>query len=362
MPKTIPKVAFIFMPTVRRLAPHVGGKYCWFEFSDRGLLPRPYVEIGVSAGAAAAASCLPPTHYNLRKAAEIYANLKPNDIVSWPWPIKIFAGLTVVSTLFPLANLIFKNRIEHLGDGHSVKKIGLTLGETLFSWLSIAGLNYFFWTQEAVTDNDRLRKLFLKNLDSRGIFNCDILFEALTTDVVTGEEVIFTNYRDEDKDPHRFVEAILASAAIVGSLPPSKIDGRFLSDGGVLSRIPLHRALAHNVDAIVVFRYQSTFEEQRGPFSWPKGLVRASEISETKGVAQLIKENYELRQRLGENLPPIFWLNIVDPDVKLPDIDLKNFSPDDMVEGMNIGYQTVKDNLPQLQEFFANLSQNPKQP
>ena len=355
--KTQPKVAFILMPTVQRLAAHVGGQCCWFEFSDKGLLPRPYVVIGVSAGAAAGASCLPPTPRNLRKAAEIYANLKPSDIVSLPWPIKIFAGLTVASTLFPLANLIFKNRMEDLEGGRSIKKIGLTLGETIAAWGSIAGLLWFFWNQEGVFDNRKLKNLFLTNLDfsKKGVFKSDILFEATTTDMKTGEEVFFTNYRKEDQDPGRLAKALLASAAIAGNLSPSRIDGRFLSDGGILSRIPLHRALAHDVDAIVVFRYQSTFKEEDGPFSWPKAIVRSAEISETQGIARLVRENYELRQKLGEKLPPIFWLNIIRQGVKMPDINLRSFSQDNMVEAMNIGYQTVEDNLPQLQEFFANL-------
>lgn len=342
------RVAFILMPTVRRLSAHVGALNACFELSQKGILPRPYIIIGVSAGAAAGAGCLPWTEDNLKAAANVFANLEPGKISSLPWVTKTLIASVAVTTLFPVANFALR-KVLSAKDGGDAEKFSLDLGETLASWFLIGVLQYFFWKGESVFSNNKLRQLFSKGpkrggLDLAGILNSDILFEIIATDMEKGEEVIFANYRKEDRDPKRFVEALLASTAIAGSLPPLRIDGRILADGGIASRLPLHRALHHGVDAIVVFYYHSVLEEERGPFSWPASIVRSTEISEAK-ASRLTLENYRLRSQLGENLPPLFRLTT---EERLPNIGLRNFTSDDMAEAMNVGYRAVYDNLDEL--------------
>ena len=254
--------------------------------------------------------------------------------------------MTALTTLFPMINFgirqLFKTK-------DNPEKFGLDFGETLTSWILTGALQYFFWNNESAFSNDRLRQLFTKGpklggLDLSGILSSDILFEVLATDLETGDEVIFTNYGTGGRDPERLVEALLASTAIAGSFPPSRIDGRILADGGIVSRLPLHRAVRHGVDAIVVFYYHSVLEMERGPFSWVDSVVRSTEISEAK-ASRLTLENYQLRRQLGEDLPLLFRLT---SEEKLPNIGLRNFSSANMVEAMNTGYRTVYDNLNEL--------------
>lgn len=345
------KVAIILMPTVRRFPTHVGALKACFELYEKGILPRPYIIIGVSAGAAAGACFLPWTKANSRTAANVLANLEASMISSLPWSTKILIASAVITTLFPVANFALRKALS-AKDGGNAEKFSLDLGETLTSWFLIGALQYFFWKGESVFSPNKLRWLFSKGperggLDLAGILNSDILFEIIATNLETGHEAVFTNYREEDRDPKRLVEALLASTAIAGSLPPSKIDGQILADGGISSRLPLHRAVHHGVDAIVVFAYHSVLEEEKGPFSWPACIVRSTEISEAK-ASRLTFENYQLRSQLGENLPPLFRLTT---EEKLPNVSLRNFTKSDMVEAMNIGYRAVYSNLEELQKI-----------
>lgn len=340
------KVAYILMPTVRRLWAHIGAMNACQEFSRKGLIPKPHIIIGVSAGAAAGASCLPWTEANLKKAAEVFANLKPGKLTSLPRPTKILTVLTAATTILPLVNYgvreVLKSRASNESEGFT-----LDLGETLTSWMLIAALQYFFWKNQSVFSSEKMHKLFLRGLDFEGNFNSDVLFEMTATDMERGEELVFTNYRKRDKNPERFVKALLASIAIAGTLPPSQIDGRILGDGGIISRLPLHRALNHDVDAIVVFDYHSMLEEEKGPLSWSGSIIRSTEISETTAT-RLTLENYHLRKQLGENLPPLLQLTIKDPKERLPKISLREFTKSDATESMNIGYNAVYDNLEEL--------------
>lgn len=349
------------MPTVRRLHAHVGALNACEELSRKGILPKPYIIIGVSAGAAAGASCLPWTEANLKTAAHTYAGLDSGKISYWPWPTAALAILSSVTTLYPVINYILRKALKSQESGKEAEKLGLYIGEIMTSWILIGLLQYFFWKSQSVFSNRKLRHLFFKGpenggLDLEGIFKSDVLFEMTATDVENAKEVIFTNYLEKDRDPERFVEALLASTSTVGSFPPSKIDGRILGDGGIISRLPIHRALHHDVDAIVVFYYHSIFEREKGPFSWLESIIRSTEISETVATC-LMLENYQLRRNLGEklpsgkNLPPLFKLSVKDPRSRLPNIGLRNFKRQHAIKAMNIAYNAVYDNLEDLKKI-----------
>jgi NTE family protein len=50
------------------------------------------------------------------------------------------------------------------------------------------------------------------------------------------------------------VEAIMASAAVPGLLPPAEVDGEHYLDGGIVNSIPLGRAVALGADRIFVLQ------------------------------------------------------------------------------------------------------------
>lgn len=74
-----------------------------------------------------------------------------------------------------------------------------------------------------------------------------IPFRAVATDLMSGEEIIFS------EGPLR--QAVMASCAVPGAIEPLKSGKRLLSDGGIVSSVPIraaHKAGAHIVIAVTV--------------------------------------------------------------------------------------------------------------
>jgi NTE family protein len=70
-----------------------------------------------------------------------------------------------------------------------------------------------------------------------------IPFCATSTDLNSGEEFVFT------KGPLR--QAIAASCALPGILPPVEVDGRFLVDGGWVDAVPVEPAVQLGADFVI---------------------------------------------------------------------------------------------------------------
>jgi NTE family protein len=50
------------------------------------------------------------------------------------------------------------------------------------------------------------------------------------------------------------VDAVVASAAVPGLLPPAEVDGEHFLDGGIVNSIPLGRAVARGADRVFVLQ------------------------------------------------------------------------------------------------------------
>jgi NTE family protein len=91
---------------------------------------------------------------------------------------------------------------------------------------------------------DGLRRLIDTNLTYDRLEDALIPIHIVTTDVLSGEEVVLAT-----GDPRL---AVLASAAIPGIFPTVTIDGRALFDGGVADNTPISQAVALGADRVVV--------------------------------------------------------------------------------------------------------------
>jgi NTE family protein len=70
-----------------------------------------------------------------------------------------------------------------------------------------------------------------------------IPFRAVATDLLRGELVVLKE--------GSLRRSILASSAVPGALPPVEINGRQLSDGGIISVVPVNCALEEGADAVI---------------------------------------------------------------------------------------------------------------
>ena len=106
-----------------------------------------------------------------------------------------------------------------------------------------------------------------------------VRFGAVTLDIDTAQEVILTT-----GDLRR---AARASSAIPGILPPVRLNGRLLVDGGWVDKIPVLPAFKLGADVVVAVDISAGLAETRGYTRGVDIMVRANAIKDTKLVGYM---------------------------------------------------------------------------
>ncbi|CAA9498428.1 MAG: Serine protease [uncultured Solirubrobacteraceae bacterium] len=121
-------------------------------------------------------------------------------------------------------------------------------------------------TRTHLHDNDGLRRLLGETLEAERIEDLRVPFQCVAASIESASERWFS------RGP--LVEAILASSAVPGLLPPVLIDGEHHVDGGIVNSIPVGRAVALGARTIYVLhvgRLDRPLAVPRWP--WEVGLV-----------------------------------------------------------------------------------------
>jgi NTE family protein len=121
-------------------------------------------------------------------------------------------------------------------------------------------------TRTHLHDNERLRGLLADTLPAERIEDLAVPFQCVAASIERASEHWFS------EGP--LVDAVLASAAVPGLLPPVEIDGEHFLDGGIVNSIPVGRAVelgARRVFVLHVGRLDRPLEVPRWP--WEVGLV-----------------------------------------------------------------------------------------
>jgi NTE family protein len=88
----------------------------------------------------------------------------------------------------------------------------------------------------------------------------------------------------------RLVDAIMASAAVPGLLPPAEVDGEHFLDGGIVNSIPLGRAISLGADRVFVLQV-GRFDRPLRPPHRPWEVARVSfEIARRHRFARELAE------------------------------------------------------------------------
>jgi NTE family protein len=129
----------------------------------------------------------------------------------------------------------------------------------------------------------------------------------VTTDVVTGERVVFDTGRGTRLGP----DHILASCALLPLFAPVEIDGRLLGDGGMSSNAPLDVVLEKAGTAeMLCFVVDLFASEGSRPHSLSASLSRAGDLAfgnQSRRLLEGQEREHTLRTmigRLGARLPP----------------------------------------------------------
>jgi NTE family protein len=96
---------------------------------------------------------------------------------------------------------------------------------------------------------------------------------ATATDIVSGARVVFGSGSAS--------EALYASAALAGILPPAEIDGRILVDGGYCDLAPVDVVRDAGADVVIVVDAATNLVQQR-PANGVQAMIRALEICQNE--------------------------------------------------------------------------------
>jgi NTE family protein len=121
-------------------------------------------------------------------------------------------------------------------------------------------------TRTHLHGNEGLRRLLGEALPAQRIEDLAVAFECVAASIEAASEHWFTS--------GSLVDAVLASSAVPGILPPVEIDGEHFLDGGIVNSIPVGRAVARGARTIYVMhvgRVDRPLEPPRWP--WEVGLV-----------------------------------------------------------------------------------------
>ena len=114
--------------------------------------------------------------------------------------------------------------------------------------------------------SDALRQLAAEHLPVRAIEELQVPFQCVAASIERATSHWFTS--------GPITEAVLASCAVPGLLPPVLIDGEHFLDGGLVHSIPVGRAVALGARTIYVLHVGRVEQPLRAPrFPWEVGLV-----------------------------------------------------------------------------------------
>jgi NTE family protein len=135
-----------------------------------------------------------------------------------------------------------------------------------FSGSVLGRLSTLARTRTHLHDNGPMRSLLQRTLPAERIEDLPVAFECVAACIETASEHWFSE--------GSLVDAVMASSAVPGILPPYEIDGRHYLDGGIVNSIPVGRALVHGATTIYVLhvgRIDRPLEPPRWP--WEVALV-----------------------------------------------------------------------------------------
>jgi NTE family protein len=129
------------------------------------------------------------------------------------------------------------------------------------SWRRIAELSP---SDQGILTFGKLERLMIMLLGDIQFRDLTLPFAVVAMDAITGERLIIRQ--------GRVAPAVRASCSIPGIVTPVEVDGRLLSDGGVVDNLPVDGAQALGADFVIgVDVFEPHYRRSRGPLG--KGLT-----------------------------------------------------------------------------------------
>jgi NTE family protein len=144
--------------------------------------------------------------------------------------------------------------------------------DTVFPARALDGLLGFVGRREHLVPDVGIRRLLRDHLSFARLEDAPVPFHVVATDVLSGCDTLLSH--------GDAVDAVLASTAIPGVLPPVRVAGRYLMDGGVVNNTPISHAVRLGADVVWVLAtgYSCALTER------PKGALGMALHAVTLGI------------------------------------------------------------------------------
>ena len=332
--------------SVPRLGLHAGSTKAYYDFG----LPRPDKIIASSAGAMTGSAVIGWDELAFDRNLIAIGNLSPGQIFSFRRQLKVKLAALGISTVGLGALILFDHKLSK-GKKAMFGLAGLA---------TILGIDWLVGQElvhsESHLDPGPLSALLYRELDFRAIFNSTIELEIVVADVRKPGMVVFSNHHSLNSDHtspahrERWVDILLASARLPGKFPFINIDGIATVDGEVWTDFPIQRMKQHK--RIIRFDYWSPLQPDSAPREWMSDLTRSFDIMRDR-VTQEEFDNYRYERALHPELPEVFCVRSSPRLLKaMPKIRLHDFTPDQMKVLEEVGYETVRENLPDIKRYL----------
>lgn len=176
--------------------------------------------------------------------------------------------------------------------------------DTVFPVRPLGGLLGFAGQRGHLVPDSGIRRLLRDHLRFDRLEDAAVPFHVVATDILTGRDMLLSR--------GDAVDAILASAAIQGILPPVRVAGRDLMDGGVVSNTPISHAVSLGADVIWVLAtgYSCALTER------PRGAIGMALHAVTLVIHQRLAADIKRYNRRADLrvVPPLCPITIAPAD------------------------------------------------
>lgn len=298
MKKDLGRIGLVCRSGFKHLAVHQGALEYFLEASEKGLTDRPYFMTGGSAGALICTALNPWNGECSRKVGKTIYNLQASQIYEVRRQIQWLAVLTGAESFLGFLDLLLSK--------NSTLKTRLLLKSAwaVAALMTESGLFHQVLNQPSLFSNRPLWKLLsdpVNGLDFAGIWNSDVRLEIPAVDLLSEKEVVFSNYREEDRNRPdrslRLLEQVIASSSIPAHFPAISVENQALYDAAIKNSIPIHLAVQAGCDTIFVFIYSLNGIRPRVE-NWVDKLTRSMDILINENIRKTLKWHMSINNDL----------------------------------------------------------------
>ncbi|MBW2113821.1 MAG: patatin-like phospholipase family protein, partial [Deltaproteobacteria bacterium] len=112
-----------------------------------------------------------------------------------------------------------------------------------FDWKKVVSFLDVVFPKSGLIDGNKIADFVRTHVEEKNIENLSLPFRAISTDLVTGNEVVF-----QEGD---IIEAVRASISIPGIFTPLRKDEMTLVDGGLVNPVPVSVVMEMGADYVI---------------------------------------------------------------------------------------------------------------